>query len=67
MRNYKVIFYFLNKNNEQEYYEDGMPKYNIETIQAYNGGEAIDKLRSICEQEPVIVEVKEEQRDERII
>lgn len=62
MRNYRIIFFFVDKNGYQETYEDGMAKYNDEIIQAYNGGEAIDKLKAICEQEPKIVSVKEEQK-----
>lgn len=62
MRNYRMIFYFIDKNGYQETYADGMVKYNDEIIQAYNGGEAIDKLRVMCEQEPKIVSVKEEQK-----
>lgn len=61
MRKYKIIFYFPTKNGEQETYEDGFAKYNSEIITAYNGGEAIDKLRKMFKEEPKIEEVREVQ------
>lgn len=67
MRKYKIIFYFAYRDGKQETYEDGSPKFNNETICAYNGGEAIEKLKAICEQEPEIVLVKEEQKNERFM
>ena len=62
MRKYKIIFYFPNKSGKQETYEDGMLKFNSEIIEAYNGGEAIDKLKKICSVEPRIVETREVQK-----
>lgn len=62
MRKYKIIFYFPTKKGEQETYEDGFPKYNDEIIEAYNGGEAIDKLRAKCQTNPRIVETREVQK-----
>lgn len=57
MRNYKIYFYFTDKNGMPEIYEDGQIVYHDETIQAYNAGEAIGILKDNCEQEPVIVSV----------
>lgn len=67
MRKYKIIFYFADRDGKQETYEDGSPKFNDEIIFAYNGGEAIEKLKAICEQEPEIVLVREVQKNERIM
>jgi len=52
MRKYKVIFCFLDKNGFVERNKHGEVYYS-RLIQAYNKGEAIDKLR---EQEKFLVE-----------
>ena len=57
MRKYKIIFYFLDKNGFAETHEDGSIKYNDEIIQAYNAGEAVSRLKDMCEQEPEISSV----------
>ena len=52
MRNYKVIFCFLDKDGFVERNENG-ELYHSRLIQAYNKGEAIDKLK---EQEKFLIE-----------
>lgn len=52
MRNYKVVFCFLDKDGFVERNKHG-EVYHSRLIQAYNKGEAIDKLR---EQEKFVVE-----------
>lgn len=68
MRKYRVIFYFTDKNGFPETYEDGTTVYHDEIIKAYNGGEAIGRLKDMCEQQPEIVSITiVEEQNERVI
>lgn len=69
MRKYKVVFCFIDKDGYIETYNDGMEKYHIEEVQAYNGGEAMDKLREkFTAKKPEIISVTVvEEQNERVI
>ena len=65
MRNYKIVYCFLDRKGNVQRDENDLEEYFIEIIEAYNGGDAIDKLK---EKEkfidtPQIVDIREVQNE----
>lgn len=68
MRKFEIVYCFTRYEGKKlvpETYEDGCEKYYIDEVEAYNGNDAIERLKKqekfITEPEIVSVKVKEEQ------
>lgn len=60
MRKFEIVYCFTDSKGCVETYEDGLEKYYIEEVEAYNGANAIDKLKANenFKKEPEIVSIK---------
>lgn len=64
MRSYEIVYCFVDEKGRIERFEDGMEKIYVKKIEAYNGGQAIDKFKEEEKfiESPEILSVREEQR-----
>ena len=69
MRKYQIVYCFVDSKGNVQKDENGLDQYLIQVIEAYNGGEALEKLKAkekflIM---PEIIDIREVQKNERII
>lgn len=64
MRKFEIVYCFKDWRGYVETYEDGLEKYYIDEVEAYNGADAIERLKNkeqfVNEPEIVSIKIKEE-------
>ena len=69
MRKYQIVYCFVDSKGNVQKDEDGLDQYLMQVIEAYNGGEALEKLKAKEKflVMPEIIDIREVQKNERII
>ena len=69
MRKYQIVYCFVDSKGNVQKDEDGLDQYLMQVIEAYNGGEALEKLKAKEKflVMPEIINIREVQKNERTI
>ena len=69
MRKYQIVYCFVDSKGNVQKDEDGLDQYLMQVIEAYNGGDALEKLKAKEKflVMPEIIDIREVQKNERII
>ena len=69
MRKYQIVYCFVDSKGNVQKDEDGLDQYLMQVIEAYNGGDALEKLKTKEKflVMPEIIDIREVHKNERII